>query len=48
VARPRAEIEYPQRPGDDIDLAEAIDAITMAAHILDVVKRLLPQLDLYQ
>jgi hypothetical protein len=47
LRRRRAEIEYPQRPGDDIDPAEAIDAIAPAAQILEAAQRLLPQLDLY-
>lgn len=48
MRRRRAEIEYPQRPGDDLDPAEAQDAISAATRILDAAKQLQPQLELYR
>lgn len=48
LRRRRSEIEYPQRPGDDIAPGEAQSAITAAGQILDAARQLLPQLDLYR
>lgn len=48
LRRRRSEVEYPQRPGDDIEAAEAADAIIAAAHIVDAATALRPQLRMYR
>ena len=48
LRRRRSEIEYPQRPGDDIDPSEIPIAIDQAEAIVDAAVRLTPQLDLYR
>lgn len=48
LRRRRSEIEYPQRPGDDIDPGEVPIAIDQAEAIVDAAVRLAPQLDLYR
>jgi HEPN domain-containing protein len=48
LRRRRGEIEYPQRPGDDIDRDEADEAILAAARITEATHQLLAQLDLYR
>jgi hypothetical protein len=48
LRRRRAELEYPQRPGDDIEQPEAEDAITAAGRIVDAAQQLQPQLQLYR
>jgi hypothetical protein len=44
----RAEIEYPQHPGDDIEQSEAEAAIGAAAQIHAAAVQLLPQLEMYR
>ena len=48
LRRRRSEIEYPQRPGDDIAPAEAKEAIAAADRILEAARLLRPQLELYR
>lgn len=48
LRRRRSEIEYPQRPGDDIDPNEVPVAIDQAAAIIDGSARLAPQLGLFR
>jgi hypothetical protein len=48
LRRRRSEIEYPQRPGDDITAAEAESATAAAQAIHDAATALLPQLDIYR
>jgi hypothetical protein len=48
LRRRRSEIEYPQRPGDDISQAEAETAIAAAEAIHVAAIALQPQLDLYR
>ena len=48
LRRRRSEIEYPQRPGDDIDLGEVPVAIDQAEAIIDAATRLAPQLELFR
>jgi hypothetical protein len=48
MRRRRGEIEYPQRPGDDLEPAEAEDAITAAIKIVDAAKQIQPQLELFR
>ncbi len=48
LRRRRSEIEYPQRPGDDISQAEAETAIAAAESIHVAAIVLQPQLDLYR
>ncbi len=48
LRRRRSEIEYPQRPGDDIEQSEAEAAIGAAAQIHAAAVQLLPQLNLYR
>lgn len=47
LRRRRAEIEYPQHPGDHAQPAEASRAISHATDILEAAKALQPQLALY-
>jgi hypothetical protein len=47
LRRRRGEIEYPQRPGDDVYQGEAVDAIASATRITDAAGQLLDQLSLY-
>lgn len=48
LRRRRSEIEYPQRPGDDIEPAEAVRAISAAGLILAAAAQLRPQLNVYR
>jgi hypothetical protein len=48
LRRRRSEIEYPRRPGDDIEASEAAAAISAAQLILAAAQQLQPQLDLYR
>jgi hypothetical protein len=48
LRRRRSEIEYPQRPGDDIEQSEAEAAIGAAAQIHAAAVQLLPQLEMYR
>jgi hypothetical protein len=48
LRRRRSEIEYPRRPGDNIEAAEAADAISATELIIDSAQQLQPQLDLYR
>ena len=48
LRRRRSEIEYPQRPGDDIEPAEAATAISAGALIIAAAEQLQPRLDLYR
>ena len=48
LRRRRSEIEYPQRPGDDVAQPEADDAIAAATHMLDSAEQLQPQLGLFR
>ena len=48
LRRRRGEIEYPQRPGDDVSAAEAADAIDAVAQILAAAERLISELSLYR
>ncbi len=48
LRRRRSEIEYPQRPGDDIAPPEAAASIVAARLILDAAVQLRPQLGLYR
>lgn len=48
MRRRRAGIGYPQRPGDDVEPAEAERAIEAAVRIVDAAKQLQPQLELYR
>lgn len=48
LRRRRSEIEYPQRPGDDIDAGEAPVAIDQAEAIIEAATRLAPQLGLFR
>jgi hypothetical protein len=48
LRRRRSEIEYPQRPGDDIAPSEAVEAIAAAGRILDAAHKLQPQLEMYR
>jgi hypothetical protein len=48
LRRRRSEIEYPRRPGDDIEASEAAAAISAAQLITDAAQQLKPQLDLYR
>jgi hypothetical protein len=48
LRRRRSEIEYPQRPGDDIESAEAATAISAVALIIAAAEQLQPRLDLYR
>jgi len=48
LRRRRSEIEYPRRPGDNIERSEAADAISAAELIIDAAQQLQPQLDLYR
>ena len=47
LRRRRSEIEYPRRPGDTIEPAEAAAAVSAAALIIAAAQQLQPQLDLY-
>lgn len=44
----RSEIEYPRRPGDTIEAAEAAGAVSAAGLIIAAAQQLQPQLDLYR
>ncbi len=48
LRRRRSEIEYPQRPDDDIEGAEAVAAISSSALIIAAAERLRPELDSYR
>ena len=48
MRRRRGEIEYPQRPGDDLEPAEAEYAIVAATKIVDAAKQLQLQLELFR
>ena len=48
LRRRRIEIEYPQRPGDDISESEAQEAIELSALIVAASAGLAPQLTLYR
>lgn len=48
LRRRRSEVEYPQRPGDEIEQSESDDAVAAAARILEGAKQLLPRLALYR
>ena len=48
LRRRRSEIEYPKRPGDDIDVTEVPAAVTSAEQILEAARQLLPQLSLFR
>lgn len=47
LRRRRAEIEYPQHPGDDVDAAEAAEAFAAATRITDAADQLVPELSIY-
>lgn len=48
LRRRRSEIEYPQRPGDDIDPSEVPVAIAQAGAIVTAARQLAPQLTLFR
>ena len=48
LRRRRSEIEYPKRPGDDLDVTEVPAAVTSAEQILEATRQLLPQLSLFR
>jgi hypothetical protein len=48
LRRRRSEIEYPQRPGEDIEPSEAAAAVSVAGLIIAAAEQLQPQLDLYR
>jgi hypothetical protein len=48
LRRRRSEIEYPTRPGDNIQASEAAAAISTAGQIIAAAQQLQPQLDLYR
>jgi len=48
MRRRRSEVEYPQRPGDDIDSSEVPTAIGQADAIVAAATRLTPQLTLFR
>lgn len=48
LRRRRSEIEYPRRPGDDIEASEAAAAVWAAELIIAAAEQLQPQLDLYR
>jgi HEPN domain-containing protein len=48
LRRRRSEIEYPQRPNDDIEHSEAETAIAAASRIHAAAVQLQPQLELYR
>ena len=48
LRRRRSEIEYPRRPGDTIEAAEAAAAVSAAGLIIAAAQQLQPQLDLYR
>ena len=48
LRRRRSEIEYPTRPGDNIEACEAAAAISAAALIIAAAQQLQPQLGLYR
>lgn len=47
LRRRRNELEYPERPGDDASIHEALEAVDHAAQIMSAARNLLPQLGLY-
>jgi len=48
LRRRRSEIEYPRRPGDDIEPSEAAAAVSAAGLIIAAAQQLQPQLNLYR
>jgi hypothetical protein len=48
LRRRRSEIEYPRRPGDNIEPPEASAAVSAAELIIAAAQQLQPQLDLYR
>lgn len=48
LRRRRSEIEYPQRPGDDLDANEVPHAIAQAGTIVMAATQLAPQLTLFR
>lgn len=47
LRRRRAEIEYPQMPGDDVSSLEALEAISLAREIYSASQALLPEMTLF-
>lgn len=47
LRRRRNELEYPERPGDDADIAEATEAVEKAEAIITAASGLLDQLGLF-
>jgi hypothetical protein len=47
LRRRRNEIEYPIRPGDDVEPDEAAAAITTSEHLTDAARKLIPNLSLF-
>ncbi|MFF0312087.1 HEPN domain-containing protein [Streptosporangium sp. NPDC004379] len=47
LRRRRNEIEYPMRPGDDVEQGEAAAAITAAGLLIDAAGELMPSLSLF-
>ncbi len=48
LRRRRSEVEYPHRPGDDVDSDEALTAVEQAGDIVAAATRLLPALSLFR
>lgn len=48
LRRRRSEIEYPRRPGDNIEPSEAAAAISAAEVVIAAAQQVQPQLDLYR
>lgn len=46
LRRRRNEIEYPTRPGDDVEPEEAAKAIETACRLVETAQKLLPNLEI--